>query len=313
MSRHDDFDRSASETQGEPPWTLTPVPPPVLGGRLYHPFSEAFRLLEGAELDAIIASLKNHHSVVVVIYQGMILDGRNRYRACLKAGVEPQWLRFDGDDVAAREFVRVQNMLRRHDNEYERAKAARALMTTTWGGDRRSAGIKLSNDDLNQKEAAAACGTTVTAMARVGRIEKAHLMIQRAAEMEIVTISKADTLARKSEEDQQVEVDKWIADAVRHKGYTPEQRERWAQRRKLAPKPKREIDPKRQSKLMTAIKLASWEIREFAFKALWEMFGPATRARLIEEVIAPGQAEQYGFGGEDMNPAYEGDDTEARG
>jgi hypothetical protein len=45
----------------------------------------------------------------------MILDGRNRYRACLEARVEPRFVEFDADDPIA--FVVSVNIKRRHLDE----------------------------------------------------------------------------------------------------------------------------------------------------------------------------------------------------
>jgi ParB family chromosome partitioning protein len=41
----------------------------------------------------------------VVRYQGKILDGRNRLLACERAGVEPRFEDFEGDDAAALALV----------------------------------------------------------------------------------------------------------------------------------------------------------------------------------------------------------------
>jgi hypothetical protein len=48
----------------------------------------------------------------IVLYEGMILDGRARYRACLQAGVEPHFRVFEGDDVDALEHVWVLDFCR---------------------------------------------------------------------------------------------------------------------------------------------------------------------------------------------------------
>jgi hypothetical protein len=48
------------------------------------------------------------------MFEDMILEGRNRYRACLKAGVEPRFGEFKGDDAAATAFVISKNIHRRH-------------------------------------------------------------------------------------------------------------------------------------------------------------------------------------------------------
>lgn len=45
-------------------------------------------------------------------FEGKILDGRNRYRACTELGIEPVFAEYDGSDPAG--FVESQNKHRRH-------------------------------------------------------------------------------------------------------------------------------------------------------------------------------------------------------
>jgi ParB-like chromosome segregation protein Spo0J len=79
-----------------------------------HPAANLFPLLgetELAELAEDIAAngLKN---AVVRDCEGRILDGRNRYAACIKAGVEPRFETYEGDDPV--DFVVSLNVKRRH-------------------------------------------------------------------------------------------------------------------------------------------------------------------------------------------------------
>jgi len=48
----------------------------------------------------------------ITVFEDMILDGRNRYRACLEAGIEPTSTAYIGDDPQG--FVVSMNMHRRH-------------------------------------------------------------------------------------------------------------------------------------------------------------------------------------------------------
>jgi hypothetical protein len=58
----------------------------------FHPLADIFPLMEGAEFDALVADIKkNGHHARIVLKDGMILDGRNRYRACRKLGIEPSF------------------------------------------------------------------------------------------------------------------------------------------------------------------------------------------------------------------------------
>ena len=58
------------------------------------------------------------------LFQDQILDGRNRYLACEKAGVMPQFQTFRGDEQQALEAVLSWNLERRHLNAGQKAMVA---------------------------------------------------------------------------------------------------------------------------------------------------------------------------------------------
>lgn len=78
-----------------------------------HPLCTLFPRLTGVEFEALKADIvANGQREPVVVHEGLVLDGGNRYRACIEAGIEPRLKEFDGADPVA--FVLSANLHRRH-------------------------------------------------------------------------------------------------------------------------------------------------------------------------------------------------------
>ena len=82
----------------------------------FHPVSTIFRLLEGDDFDSLVESIKSDgllNAIWIHPDDGSIIDGRNRYRACVKAKVAPRYQEWDGKGSLT-DFVVDQNIERRH-------------------------------------------------------------------------------------------------------------------------------------------------------------------------------------------------------
>jgi hypothetical protein len=98
-----------------------PIEPGIIEALGVHPAALLFPMMQGPELGLLIEDIEAHglHEPIV-LYQGQILDGRNRLRACELAGVAPRFEEWDGvgSPVA---FVMSRNLHRRHLNESQRS------------------------------------------------------------------------------------------------------------------------------------------------------------------------------------------------
>ena len=112
-----------------------------------HEIASLFPLLPDTELSELSENIKTMGLLVpIVIYEGKILDGRNRYRACKLAGVEPDFIEWDGTDPW--EYVWSQNAERRHLPSGQKAilYLLKNQKSTAWQGRKR-----LIADEANRK------------------------------------------------------------------------------------------------------------------------------------------------------------------
>jgi len=94
--------------------------------RPVHPLAELFPPMIDEEYSALVADIKaNGLLTPITLYEGKVLDGVHRQKACIEANAEPQYVDFDGDD--ALKFVISANVARRHLNSGQRAMVAAKL------------------------------------------------------------------------------------------------------------------------------------------------------------------------------------------
>jgi ParB-like chromosome segregation protein Spo0J len=103
-----------------------------------HPAADALPNMSDTEFQQLKDDIKEHGlREPIVLHEGRILDGRHRYRACLKLAIQPRFKQYDGNDPIA--FVISMNLRRRHLGTSQRALIAAALADMKRGGDRTKA------------------------------------------------------------------------------------------------------------------------------------------------------------------------------
>jgi hypothetical protein len=95
----------------------------------FHPLAEMFPLLEGAEFEKFVGDIQRRGlHFPITIYDGKIIDGRNRARACQKAGVEPRYVQFEGNAEDIPRFILSANIHRRHLTPEQRRGVIKQLL-----------------------------------------------------------------------------------------------------------------------------------------------------------------------------------------
>src|SRR5262245_58355928 len=80
----------------------------------FHPVANIFPLMEGTEFEALKADIAaNGLREPIWTFDGQIVDGRNRYRACQELGIEPATCEWNGRGSLVK-FVVSLNLHRRH-------------------------------------------------------------------------------------------------------------------------------------------------------------------------------------------------------
>lgn len=93
-----------------------------------HPLSAAFPAMPQDDFRALVEDMRQHgQRDPATLYDGMVVDGWHRYRACDELGIPCRFEEFSGDDAVA--FVRSKNQHRRHYQKSQQAAIEVALST----------------------------------------------------------------------------------------------------------------------------------------------------------------------------------------
>jgi len=155
----------------------------------FHRYSEIFPLIEGQAFDDLVLDIKmNGQKEKIWLYEGKILDGRNRYLACQRAKVKPQTKTYHGKEPL--KFVLSLNMHRRHLNESQRAMVAARL--TQIEAEDRKAGAPIGAGALSQSDAATTMNVGRRSVQRAAQVqEKGSKQLQDAVDAGELSVSKA--------------------------------------------------------------------------------------------------------------------------
>lgn len=216
--------------------TIEPAEPQLAGPIGVHPAATMFPMMHGPELGLLVQDIEEHGlREAIVLHEGLILDGRNRFRACELAQVPPRFVEWDGigSPIA---FVLSRNLHRRHLNESQRAIiAARAKVmfeseaeerkaSTQFGEDRRDPSCEVCDDEKHREitvianlhepgrtvneEAAGMLNVSARSVATASKVlESGDEMVIMAIDQGTISVSDAAAIADLPKEQQRQALD----------------------------------------------------------------------------------------------------------
>jgi ParB-like chromosome segregation protein Spo0J len=138
-----------------------------------HPIAACWPLVEGDAFEALCSSIRTHGLLQpIVLFEDQILDGRNRYAACTREGVEPRFDSYTGDDPVG--FALTINGARRQMSASQRAIVA-AIISRLRRGSNQHASRDASSLALSQTEAAERLGVSRA------QVQRARVVCEMAA------------------------------------------------------------------------------------------------------------------------------------
>lgn len=171
-----------------------------------HPLSAAFPGMTEKELEELIRDIKEHgQRDPIMLYQGMVLDGWHRYRACVELDRVPDWEEL-GEDVDPVAYAQSKNLHRRHLTGSQRAAAvvACAKWAPVGHNQHRGGGEATSHPQTNEVMAKAADVSEKT----IKQAKRAHEAgLGEAVRDGKVTAERAAELAKLPEDARQAALD----------------------------------------------------------------------------------------------------------
>jgi N6-adenosine-specific RNA methylase IME4 len=136
-----------------------------------HELANLFPMMTAGEHTELLKDMRENGydaTAPIVIYEGKILDGRNRWKAAQELGIVPTRIDYKGDDPLG--FVIRHNLTRRHLNESQRAVVAGRLATMKSG--ERTDLVSIGTRSISIEQAADMLNVGRATVARVKAVER---------------------------------------------------------------------------------------------------------------------------------------------
>jgi hypothetical protein len=206
-----------------------------------HPAAELFPMLDEEALTALENDIKLDGQLQpIILWNGMIVDGRNRYAACIRAGIKPKTKDITfASEAKCISYIISTNIHRRHLTVDQRADIADELAKLRPGDNqhtREVASKEATSPVMTQGEAAKAMGVSRATVQRIHSVKESAPDLAVKVKSGEMKVGKAASLARERSRPAPPvtdpnRADDAVADTKIERaadGYTPKMEKVWA-------------------------------------------------------------------------------------
>jgi len=168
-----------------------------------HPIADIFPPMSADEYADLVQDIRERGLLEPVwLYDGQVLDGRHRSRACQELGIEPETREYTGDDPLG--FVVSLNLKRRHLSESQRAMVAARVANLENGQRASSANLHSSEPAISLNRAGEMLNVSRRSVATASKIEREAIPeVTQAVEQGHVSLHAASQIAEFPEDVQE--------------------------------------------------------------------------------------------------------------
>lgn len=138
----------------------------------FHPVVDIFPEMSDIEFRELVEDIRENGLLEPVwVYDGQVIDGRHRVKACRELDIEVDIFEYDGDESSIVSFVTSLNLTRRHLSDSQRAMIG-ARLTTLKQGDNQFTKDPPIGGTTSQSEAADILNTSQRAIQRASKVQR---------------------------------------------------------------------------------------------------------------------------------------------
>lgn len=172
-----------------------------------HTYADLFPMMPDDQFAQLCEDIaKNGLREPITLFEGMILDGRNRNKACEKLGIQPITRPWNGKGSPL-DYVISKNLTRRHLSETQRAMVAAKIATLQHGDNQfkqQDAPIGASSQPISQPAAAKLLNVSRRSVQRATEVRDHGIpQLQEEVEAGRVSVTAAAEVARLPAEQQE--------------------------------------------------------------------------------------------------------------